>query len=112
MLLDCMAQAQSALIEQLAQQLNRLGRLNTHCGDLGREHRLADHAQQTLFELIQVQETAFNSRRGMTLDDVAQHLQLSKQSARKAVNELDLNGLIEFTKRRPLTFVYAGELPE
>ncbi len=48
----------------------------------------------------------------MTLDDTAQHLQLSKQSARKTVEELERAGLIEFTKRRPLTFTYAGDLPE
>lgn len=110
MLLDCVAQAQTELIEQLTQQLNRLGRLSAHCNDLGREHRLSEHAQETLFALMQ--ETAFGPRAGMTLDDTAQHLQLSKQSARKTVEELERAGLIEFTKRRPLTFTYAGELPE
>lgn len=109
-LLDCVAQAQTALIEQLTQQLNRLGRLNAQCNDLGREHRLSEHAQETLFALMQ--ETAFGTRGGMTLDDTAQHLQLSKQSARKTVEELERAGLIEFTKRRPLTFTYAGDLPE
>ncbi|MCH4852456.1 Fic family protein [Bifidobacterium pseudolongum] len=109
-LLDCVAQAQTALIEQLTQQVNRLGRLSAHCNDLGREHRLSEHAQETLFALMQ--ETAFGTRAGMTLDDTAQHLQLSKQSARKTVEELKRAGLITFTKRRPLTFAYAGELPE
>lgn len=109
-LLDCVAQAQTALIEQLTQQVNRLGRLSAHCNDLGREHRLSEHAQETLFALMQ--ETAFGTRAGMTLDDTAQHLQLSKQSARKTVEELERAGLIEFTKRRPLTFTYAGDLPE
>lgn len=109
-LLDCVAQAQTELIEQLTQQLNRLGRLSAHCNDLGREHRLSEHAQETLFALMQ--ETAFGTRAGMTLDDTAQHLQLSKQSARKTVEELERAGLITFTKRRPLTFAYAGELPE
>lgn len=109
-LLDCVAQAQTALIEQLTQQVNRLGRLSAHCNDLGREHRLSEHAQETLFALMQ--ETAFGTRAGMTLDDAAQHLQLSKQSARKTVEELERAGLITFTKRRPLTFAYAGELPE
>ncbi len=152
-LLDCVAQAQTALIEQLTQQVNRLGRLSAHCNDLGREHRLSEHAQETLFALMQetafgtragmtlddtaqhlqlskqsarktvdehaqetlfalMQETAFGTRAGMTLDDTAQHLQLSKQSARKTVEELERAGLIEFTKRRPLTFTYAGDLPE
>lgn len=110
MLLECVAQAQTALIEQLTQQVNRLGRLSAHCNDLGREHRLSEHAQETLFALMQ--ETAFGTRAGMTLDDTAQHLQLSKQSARKTVEELERAGLITFTKRRPLTFAYAGELPE
>lgn len=110
MLLECIAQAQTELIERLTQQLNRLGRISAHCDDLGREHRLSEHAQETLFALMQ--ETAFGTRAGMTLDDTAQHLQLSKQSARKTVEELERAGLITFTKRRPLTFAYAGELPE
>ena len=59
-----------------------------------------------------MQEATFGTRGGMTLDDAAQHLQLSKQSARKTVEELERAGLITFTKRRPLTFAYAGELPE
>lgn len=109
-LLDCVAQAQTALIEQLTQQLNRLGRLNAQCNDLGRKHRLSEHAQEILFVLMQ--EATFGTRGGMTLDDAAQHLQLSKQSARKTVEELERAGLITFTKRRPLTFAYAGELPE
>ena len=109
-LLDCVAQAQTALIEQLTQQLNRLGRLSAQCNDLGRKHRLSEHAQEILFVLMQ--EATFGTRGGMTLDDAAQHLQLSKQSARKTVEELERAGLITFTKRRPLTFAYAGELPE
>lgn len=109
-LLDCVAQAQTALIEQLTQQVNRLGRLSAQCNDLGRKHRLSEHAQEILFVLMQ--EATFGTRGGMTLDDAAQHLQLSKQSARKTVEELERAGLITFTKRRPLTFAYAGELPE
>ena len=109
-LLDCVAQAQTALIEQLTQQLNRLGRLSAQRNDLGRKHRLSEHAQEILFVLMQ--EATFGTRGGMTLDDAAQHLQLSKQSARKTVEELERAGLITFTKRRPLTFAYAGELPE
>lgn len=109
-LLDCMAQAQTELIERLTRQLNRLGRLSAHCDDLGREHRLSEHARQTLFALMQ--EAVFGSRDGMSLDAAAQHLHLSKQSARKTVEELEQAELIEFTKRRPLTFTYAGELPE
>ncbi|PAU67870.1 Fic family protein [Bifidobacterium criceti] len=109
-LLDCVAQAQTELIERLTQQLNRLGRIHAHCGDLGREHQLSNHAHQTLFALIQ--KAAFDSPGGMTLDDAAQHLQLSKQSTRKTVEELERAGLITFTKRRPLTFAYTGELPE
>ncbi|WP_101429280.1 Fic family protein [Bifidobacterium pseudolongum] len=110
MLLECIAQAQTELIERLTQQLNRLGRIHAHCGALGREHQLSDHAHQTLFALIQ--KAAFDNPGGMTLDDTAQHLQLSKQSARKTVEELERADLIAFTKRRPLTFAYAGELPE
>lgn len=109
-LLDCMAQAQTELIIRLTQQLNRLGRIHARCGEFGREHQLSDHAHQTLFALMQ--KAAFDSPVGMTLDDAAQHLQLSKQSARKTVEELERAGLITFTKRRPLTFAYAGELPE
>lgn len=109
-LLDCMAQAQTELIERLTRQLNRLGRLSAHCDDLGREHRLSEHARETLFALMQ--EATFGSRGGMTLDAAAQHLHLSKQSARKTVDELERADLIAFTKRRPLTFTYAGELPE
>lgn len=110
MLLECIAQAQTELIERLTQQLNRLGRISAHCDDLGREHRLSEHARQTLFALRQ--EAVFGSRDGMSLDAAAQHLHLSKQSARKTVEELERAGLITFTKRRPLTFAYAGELPE
>ena len=110
MLLECIEQAQPELIERLTQQFNRLGRLSAHCDDLGREHRLAEHAQEILFVLMQ--EATLGPRGGMTLDDAAQHLHLSKQSARKTVEELERARLITFTKRRPLTFVYAGELPE
>lgn len=110
MLLECIAQAQTELIERLTQQLNRLGRLSAHCDDLGREHRLSEHARQTLFALRQ--EAVFGSRDGMSLDAAAQHLHLSKQSARKTVEELERARLITFTKRRPLTFAYTGELPE
>ena len=110
MLLECIAQAQTELIERLTRQLNCLGRLSAHCDDLGREHRLSEHARQTLFALMQ--EAVFGSRDGMSLDAAAQHLHLSKQSARKTVEELERADLITFTKRRPLTFAYTGELPE
>ena len=59
-----------------------------------------------------MQEAVFGSRDGMSLDAAAQHLHLSKQSARKTVEELERADLITFTKRRPLTFAYTGELPE
>lgn len=110
MLLECIAQAQTELIERLTRQLNCLGRLSAHCDDLGREHRLSEHARQTLFALMQ--EAVFGGRDGMSLDAAAQHLHLSKQSARKTVEELERADLITFTKRRPLTFAYTGELPE
>ncbi|PAU69859.1 cell division protein Fic [Bifidobacterium italicum] len=110
MLLDCIAQAQHALIEQLTQRLNRLSALSTQCDDIAREHDMSDHARRTLYALMQ--GAAFGTTGGMTLDDAAQYLNLSKQSARKAVDELERLELIEFTKRRPLTFVYAGALPE
>ena len=49
-----------------------------------------------------IQEELFDSSKSMSLDEVAHHIGLSKQSARKYVEELLAAGLVVQTGKRPL----------
>ena len=49
-----------------------------------------------------MQEELFDTYKAVSLEDAAANLHLSKQSARKYVDELARAGLITFAGRRPL----------
>lgn len=94
--------AQDELIDQLGVKTDQLAKARTLCDTLTREHGLSVKAGGILYQVMQ--EELFDSMKTVTLEDAAQHLNLSKQSVRKYVTELDRAGLIAFTGRRPLRF--------
>ena len=70
------------------------------CKRLSEKRGLSEHASSLLFGLIQ--DELFDSFKSMSLDDAADQIGLSKQSARTYVGELLDAGLAVQSGKRPL----------
>lgn len=99
-ILGFIQQAQSELIDELGIKVDQLATGRTICERLEKEHGLSANAVSVLYGVIQ--EELFDSSKPMSLDDAAHLIGLSKQSARKCVEELLVEGLVIQMGRRPL----------
>ncbi|NEG89953.1 Fic family protein [Bifidobacterium aerophilum] len=93
-------QAQDELIDELGVKVDQLDKGAVVCRRLAERHGLSGNALSLLYAVVQ--EELFDSFKSMSLDDAANHLRLSKQSARKYVGELLNAGLVEQSGKRPL----------
>lgn len=101
-ILQFISEAQEEIIEQLSIKVAQLHKAETLCNQLTQEKSLSKHASNLLF--MTVQEALFDSAASVSLEAAADYLQVTKQSARKYVQELDSAGLIVFVSKRPLRF--------
>lgn len=99
-ILGFIERAQSSLIDELGVKIDQLNKAADLRDELGGRLGLSANAAMLLYAVMQ--EELFDTSRSMTLEDAASDLRLSKQSARKYVEELHEAGLVEFTGRRPL----------
>lgn len=93
-------QAQDELIDELGVKIDQLDKGKAVCDRLAARHGLSLDATSLLYAVIQ--EGLFDSYKSVSLEYAAQHLGLSKQSARKYVGELLDAGLAERSGGRPL----------
>lgn len=95
--------AQNDLEEQLRVRWRSLRSLEERIDTLKKtEKDLGDYQIATLFMLGQV--LLFGPRNGVTLDEVADFLERSKQTVRPVLKSLTDKGLIEAVNKRPLVF--------
>lgn len=94
--------AQRELIDELGIKLDQLAKAKLQCDTMRSMFNLSRNATTILFQIMQ--EQLFGPRTTVSLEEAADHLRLSKQSARKYVDELSRHHLIDFTHRRPLRF--------
>lgn len=99
-ILGFIQQAQDELIDELSIKVDQLDKGRILCTQLEKRHGLSRNAVSVLYGVIQ--EELFDSSKSMSLDEVAHHIGLSKQSARKYVEELLAAGLVVQTGKRPL----------
>lgn len=99
-ILQFIAAAQEELIEQLSIKIAQLRKAEALCNQLVQENGLSKHASELLFMVVQ--EELFDSITPVSLQAAADYLQITKQSARKYVQELNSAGLISFASKRPL----------
>lgn len=99
-ILGFIQQAQDELIDELSIKVDQLDKGRILCTQLEKRHALSRNAVSVLYGVIQ--EELFDSSKSMSLDEVAHHIGLSKQSARKYVEELLAAGLVVQTGKRPL----------
>lgn len=110
--------AQQELINELGIKLDQLTKAKSQCDTMQDALNLSRNATTILFQIMQ--EQLFDSRTSVSLEEAADHLKLSKQSARKYVDELSQHSLIDFVHHRPLRFKASatvirnleGEAPE
>ena len=107
-ILGFIQQAQDELIDELSIKVDQLDKGRILCTQLEKRHALSRNAVSVLYGVIQ--EELFDSSKSMSLDEVAQHIGLSKQSARKYVEELLAAGLVVQTGKRPLKIQVAKSL--
>lgn len=99
-ILGFIRKAQDELIDELEVRVDQLDKGWAVCDQLERKHGLSTKAVSILYGVIQ--EEMFDSTKSMTLNDAAYHIRLSKQSARKYVEELMDAGLVIQSGKRPL----------
>lgn len=99
-MIGLISQAQQELIDELGVKVDMLRKAGDQCERLAEQHGLSQHAGDLLFQIMQ--EELFDTYKAVSLEDAAANLHLSKQSARKYVDELARAGLITFAGRRPL----------
>lgn len=93
--------AQTRLQDSLTERLARLRALQARMLGIANElEGLSENAKTLLFVLGQV--TLFGPRAGITLDELARVLAVSKQTARKAITELESLNVVEFLSRKPI----------
>lgn len=107
-ILGFIQQAQDELIDELSIKVDQLDKGRILCTQLEKRHALSRNAVSVLYGVIQ--EELFDSSKSMSLDEVAHHIGLSKQSARKYVEELLAAGLVVQTGKRPLKIQVAKSL--
>ena len=93
--------AQTRLQDSLTERLAQLRALQARMLGIANElEGLSENAKTLLFVLGQV--TLFGPRAGITLDELARVLAVSKQTARKAITELESLNVVEFLSRKPI----------
>ncbi|PJM76982.1 Fic family protein [Bifidobacterium felsineum] len=109
-MLGFIQKAQSELIDELGEKVDRLGKSSDICKRIAEQHGLSPNAIDLLYSIVQ--EELFDSSKYLSLDDAAYHLGLSKQSARKYIGELLDAGLAARTSARPMKVQASGRLRE
>ena len=102
--------AQDSLIESI--ELKRM-QLDAACACMGRlasECELTDMAVNVLFVMAQLH--LFGAFSEASLKDIAGNLEVSTQTARRYLQELEGKGLIATVSRKPLKFVLSGKTVE
>ncbi|MDF7665575.1 Fic family protein [Bifidobacterium sp. ESL0745] len=107
-MLDFISQAQHNLNDALTVELNHVSHADKICQIITKERHLSSHADNLLFKVMQ--EELFDNEKGFTLDDAAEMLNLSKQSARRYCRELEKEGLIVRVSKKPLRLLASPDL--
>ena len=105
-MLDLILEAQRSLVEDIALKLDRYERAAEISKFLSQKAHLDEHTSYLLHGVMQ--EELFDTRKSMSLQDIAEHCGVTKQSARKYVGKLEDLGWIERVSGRPLR-VHAGK---
>lgn len=105
-MLDLILEAQWSLVEDIALKLDRYERAAEISKFLSQKAHLDEHTSYLLHGVMQ--EELFDTRKSMSLQDIAEHCGVTKQSARKYVGKLEDLGWIERVSGRPLR-VHAGK---
>lgn len=92
--------AQARLLSSLEERSDRLNRLEQSLRALESEGAASELALSIAFLLGQV--ALFGPRAGLSLDEVAGVVGVSKPTARKGITDLESMGYVEFLSRRPL----------
>ncbi len=95
-------EAQEDIISDLSKKQIVLDDACGRLGVAGGEYGLSDRAAQVLFQMVQV--ALFGAYNEVSLRQMADHLRLTPQSARKYARELEEAGLASSISLKPLTF--------
>lgn len=109
-ILEFIRRAQTELVDELGIKVDRLAQAGGLCDRLTEEHRLSRQSAELLYGVMQTE--LFDSTKSLTLSDAASRLGLSKQSARKYLDELLDAGLVRFSGKRPLKVRASDSLRE
>lgn len=101
-MMDFIRIAQSDLISELNTRREALTEAENCLDRVQAEGELSERAAGMLYQVVQV--SLFGMSPEVTLRDVARHLDVTPQSARKYAHELEKAGLVEVVSMRPLTF--------
>lgn len=102
-MLELVRHAQDNTLTRLVKNQINLGTLREMMGTLPEAHALKKQEEDIVFMLMQYE--AFGFMGDAPLDDIAQHLGISPQMARKHVRRLEDKGvLVKCKPRKPLTF--------
>jgi Fic family protein len=99
--------AQEDLLDNLEVKQKLLKETQEHINNLANQN---DEARSILYVLAQ--RSLFSSFFGTSLQDIAKHLSVSAQTARKHIHELEVQGFIDVTKKRPLLFTLSKSAKE
>lgn len=107
-LLELVHQAQETMIRRLESGKEAYQEITRSMEDVLREYELSEQEQQAVFFLLQYE--VFGLIGDVSVDEVADHLNVKKQMGRKYLKSLEEKGLIQKHRiRNPLTFELTAE---
>lgn len=109
-ILDLIGMAQEELANELGLKTDQLVKACDLSRTLSSEHELTDKASTILCSVMQGE--LFGSATPIDLDEASDLVRMKKQTTRKYIDELDRNGFVSFTCRRPLKFRGSDTLRE
>lgn len=101
-MMDLIKIAQDELVAELSARRDALTEAESRLESVRDEENLSERACGMLYQVVQV--SLFGTNADVTLSDVARHLEVTSQSARRYAAELESAGLVEAVGRRPLKF--------
>lgn len=101
-MMDLIKIAQDELVAELGTRRDALTEAESRLESVRDEKHLSERACSMLYQVVQV--SLFGTNADVTLSDVARHLEVTPQSARRYAAELERAGLVEAVGLRPLKF--------
>lgn len=101
-MMDLIRKSQDELVAELSARRNALVEAEARLDGVRVDMALSERACNLLYQIVQV--SLFGTNADVTLQDMAKHLEVTTQSARKYAHELEQAGLVEAVSFRPLRF--------